>query len=659
MKSKIFSIVFLSILFSIAIASAVAIDGIRLIPSSYSNSVNSGTSDSFTFSINNTANEVLSNITLESSVTNLTSGSNLIDSSNIIFSLPSSIPANSSSSPISVTLNVPSNQVSGVYTGQIKIDGVYENGNTATLRNLNLNIDVINPSSPTSALTLTEVNKLTKNQNGTIRVSNTGSSTLTNIILSTTDLGIVFSPPTIPSLASGEYKLINISSTQVEDLELGDDNTAIITASSGSINNSLNIEVSAGFCKFGDIGNDLEIRDIEFTNNGIGEDDEWFLTDEIEVEVEVENNGDDDLDDIIIEWGLYDTKNNKFIIDGEEDSIDIDEDESETFTFTFNLDPDEFEEDFDENDFVFYVKAYSDDKDLGEDEECISDEVKNIKVIRDSHFVTLSNIRTDSDSTASCGAITEITATVWNIGEKDEEDVYVEIYNKDLGIDERIEIGDLDSMDSKRISFTTTIPTNLTSGKIYAIKFTVYDEDDDVFENANDDESIFNFPLKIEGTCSGSSGTISNVLINAQLDSETPDAIAGKQVIIKSSLTNVGSSTATYLVSVYGNSAWSTLGAIDPQEIILEPGQSQNINIYLNINSDVEGEQTFTVRAIQKGPNTTTEQNVSLDVKESDVANSVIAHLKENWFIYLIILINIILIIAIIIAVKRLSSPRI
>ena len=91
---------------------------------------------------------------------------------------------------------------------------------------------------------------------------------------------------------------------------------------------------------------DLDVRKINFQNNGMqyntfGKDDEWFPLEEVEVEIEVENNGNDDVDDVSIEWGLWNTKTGDWVIDiDEEDELNIKDGDKETLTVTFTLDND-------------------------------------------------------------------------------------------------------------------------------------------------------------------------------------------------------------------------------------------------------------------------------------------------------------------------------
>jgi len=142
-----------------------------------------------------------------------------------------------------------------------------------------------------------------------------------------------------------------------------------------------------------DIGNpgELRVKGIDFENLGtlvlkevsgaiylkFGDDDEWFPLDEIEVELEIENNGDEDVDDVEVEWGIYNTKRNEMVIDfDEEDEVNIKDGDDEIIDVEFNLE-DELDVDLDDLDdgkhYRFYVIATGDVDNVTADRTCAFD----------------------------------------------------------------------------------------------------------------------------------------------------------------------------------------------------------------------------------------------------------------------------------------------
>ncbi len=448
----------------------------------------------------------------------------------------------------------------------------------------------------------------------------------------------------------GEYPSKNATAKSL-DIE--------ITVSSSSNNNSSSSSLPAKIqTKYDSAENrndylSLEIDDVNVVE-GFGDDEDyWYPLDKLEITVTVENeHNDEKIKDITLYWGLYNQDTGKWYIDDEESDFDLKDGDDKDVVLTFELDEDI--EDLEDGDYTFYVWATGEVDDNNDTVVFSLDKLSSLDIRTGDDFVIPYNIQMSNP--ANCGSTLEITAEVWNIGDSDQDDVTLEVYNKELGIDQTIQIGDIDGFDNKKITFDSIkIPSNATA-KVYILKFTVYDEDQDVFENDEDDESYINVPLKIEGTCGISNPTNSNAVISADLNSETSEAIAGKQIIVDATITNTGATATTYLISVYGNSEWAVLGAIDPQEVTIEPGKSQDLSIYLNIKDEAEGEKSFTIKATQKTTGNVSEQEVSIEVIKS--GNSISNHIKENWFVYTIIGVNLILVILIILAVRRLSAPR-
>jgi len=261
-----------------------------------------------------------------------------------------------------------------------------------------------------------------------------GVSTATfNVILNSVDSDFDFGK------YSSNLKIDAVSSTN-----------SLVTASA-----NIPIYFEQDFCRYGNVGGDLRLS-IDFTDvKGYGSDTDWYLFDEVSGDIEVKNRGDDNIDNIIVRWGLYDKDTGEFIIDEEENDFDLDNGDSETINIKFTLDPEDFPADFNEKDFEFFVKVYSDD--LGENVQCNSLKETGVKIVRDSDFVILKDIKL---STApQCGESITVRATAWNIGENSEDDVYAIISSPKLGINsQEIKIGDLDSLEDKKISFSFDIP---------------------------------------------------------------------------------------------------------------------------------------------------------------------------------------------------------
>ena len=339
---------------------------------------------------------------------------------------------------------------------------------------------------------------------------------------------------------------------------------------------------------------ELRVRKISFTNNGqFGEKDKWFPFEEIKVEIQTENNGDYDVADISLEWGLYNTKSNEWVVDfDEEDEFDLDEGDRENFIVSFKLD-DNLEVDLDELDDGQHYRLYVmitgtiDDKNSPNDgDKTCAFDYKEAEIIIEKDFVILDEI--NIQETVQCGENVQLTAEVWNIGDRDQDDVYVLVNSNELGINnKKIEIGDISAFDSEPMNLIFTIPKDAQE-KTYSIKLTVYDEDNDIYENDDDKQSIFSVFLKVEGNCV----VQPDVLVSASLES---DAKAGEDLVIRVVLTNTGSTAKTFTLDVSGHETWAEVLEY-PETILINAGDFEEAYIKFNVNKGVSGTNTFSIR---------------------------------------------------------------
>jgi len=394
----------------------------------------------------------------------------------------------------------------------------------------------------------------------------------------------------------------------------------------------------------------VRIKDVTVAN-GFGDDNEWLPFDEIEVEVNIENNGNDDVNDISLEWGLYDEEQEKWVIevDNEKDfDVKDGDDEALTLTFSINDKMDIDLEDLDDGKhYALYVRATGEVDNDDNDDTCNAD-TESIDLIIERDFVIVANI--DAPETISCGQELTITADVWNIGSKDQDNVMVRILNKELGIDSKIEVGDINSFDSENLDFTFMIPKTAKE-KSYILSFEVYDEDNDIYVNDYDDESVTTALIKVD-SCSTSgddsgSETPNDVLISANLES---GGFAGEILVIKAMITNSGTSRGTFLLNVAGYAGWADSVKLDKETVVLDAGDSEEVTIVFNVKKDATGDQLFKLEVVSGGELVASQPiSVSIEQKQFNISSS----LGDNWYLWLIGLLNVILIVIIIvIAVK-------
>ncbi len=412
------------------------------------------------------------------------------------------------------------------------------------------------------------------------------------------------------------------------------------------------------------IGNpgNLEIKNIEFTNEGLqysnfGEDDDsWFPFEEIEVEIEVKNDGNYDIDDVSVEWGIYSLEDGDWLIDiDEENEFNIKDGDKETFMVTFTLDDnldidlDEFVENMDNYRFYVVANGVIDDNDSPDDGEDTCAYAYESSTILIEDFVVLDNI--DLPDTLSCGETVTVTADVWNIGDRDQDEVSVIVSGREsiLGFNQIIEVGDIDEFDRQQISFTFTVPQNIDE-KFYALKFEVNDEDGDVFENNDDDLSEFTVPFKVEGNCGG---VLTDILVSASLESESK---AGKEMTIKATITNNGNELRTFTVNAAEFASWAEFISQDQNTIVLDAGQSKNILFKFDIKRDVLGTQTFFIEFVSEDD--VTRQPVSVNVEKAGSFLGITGLAIENTSLWGLGLLNLILVIVIIFVAIRIARRK-
>jgi len=386
----------------------------------------------------------------------------------------------------------------------------------------------------------------------------------------------------------------------------------------------------------------LSIEDFS-VEKGYGEDNEWFPLDEVQVEIEVENKGDEKIRDVTIGWGLYNVDTGEWIIDDEESDFNLGDDTKETIYINFKLDdPDDFE---DEADYVFYVWAEGEDRNQDPELDTCVWASDDISIEIESDFVVLDNF--EYLETMSCGSTVQIMADVFNIGDSNQDEVSVEVYDKfsRLKLNKKIEIGDINAFDNEVMNLEFEIPQDAEEGW-YNLVFSVHDEDGDQYENNYDDtlsQSIISF--KIEGGCV----IIPKVSISASLIS---GGMSGEQMVVKGTISNTGDSIKEYSVSATGYTSWASDVSLDAETFNLGAGQSTEVMFTFEVNKDVSGTQMFDIEVVSEGELELKQPvQVSITKKAGFLTGNIIS--EGNWYVWGIGALNVLLIlIIIIVAIK-------
>ncbi len=637
-QKLLFGVVILSFL---ALVAGLVSAEMVFIPSSISLTASHGSSATTSFTISDTYTD--QNLTITSySAYDMSSASGAINSKNI--TLPTSKPviqASAISSSLPITFAIPSHQTADTYSGTITVTGNLTNGTIIT-RILPYGVTV--PSAVT--MTVTSPADITKaSTSSSFTITNTGNVQLTNMHFTyntdtlkegTNQATLTFTPSTL-SLLPGAVQQVNISSSIPSGFNVKTYTTPI-NITSNELTSSVNLNLVNDYCTYGIKGSDIEIssiKDISSENDW-----EWHPLDKVEVEVKVRNNDADNDLDITIALDLYDSSG-KLQDVGDEKTISVDSDKSDTTTFKL-----EIPSDLDEGTYKLYVKAYEDGN---QNAQCAQD-IQEIDLNRESRDVVLDSI--NSPSSVSCNANAEITAKVLNIGKHDEDKVKVKIFNKELGVNLFSSSFSLDKDTSKKISFNFLIPQNATE-KNYTLDLTTYynyDSDTGDYDLTSD---VYSEGLVVEGGCLSITQSAS---ISASLSSQ---AVAGKELVVRSTITNTGNTKTTYTLIPTNYDSWAEFERVDPAVLTLDAGQSGTANVYLVPLAEASGLQTFTIQATFSGK--TTQQPVEVNLQKAGISitgNAISESIQQNWFIWLVVLINVVLILAIIIVAVKVSSRR-
>ena len=514
-----------------------------------------------------------------------------------------------------------------------------------------------------SALTLSSSNSLTDSVNSTVITVNNNQAVNQSIALSiptitqgSSKVEFTLSPSSISNLANQTSATLTLSRKITGDFTLGKyiaKLTAIGTdANSTATNVSLDIEYIKEFCEDGNVNaSSIRISSVDDKEKDNENAWQWKPRQNIEVDVKAKNQLDED-ESFVVELGIWDSEQSEFVeIDGDDtitQDVDIDEGDTETVKFEFES-PLDMEKS--SSRYILYVKAYVDgDEELvcnsGTANELDSSADEAIEVDRDTREVVLDNI--EAPDTVTAGETITISAIIYNIGEKDEDKVKFTVINSKLSINEGSSGSALDIDDSESVSLDVTIPENAADGAYTIDLRTLFDYDDsrDVYKKTSKD--TWNVKINvIGGAAKPSTATVG---ITASLISE---AEAGEELVVKSTITNTGKETTTFVIDGKGYDSWATLLDVSPRVLTLKAGESKDVIFKFEISDDASGQQSFAIETNSNGK--LDSKTVSVNLAEDQGFDLGSLFSGGNSLIYIIAAVNLILIILIIIVAIRIS----
>ena len=498
-----------------------------------------------------------------------------------------------------------------------------------------------------------------------INISETNQSiNATNVNLTYSgDFDVIFNETDLFDLNNEieRLKKINVSlNSDKGDLEYGE-YTITLTVNSDEGNSdtsqiTLTKSIPETFCEAGPKG-DLEIKNFDITNNGAGDDDEWEMFDEVTIEIEIENTNndeDEEIDDVQLEIKILDNMGKDVTSDFIEDDESVDlgriygDGDSEIEIFNLKV-----TSDVDEGTYYMYVKAYEDNN---EDLNCIdnSDDELNEEYYYEFDVNTDEDFKIDEltiDTSMGCGDSQTVYFDLYNFNLGDDEEMRVNLYNAELGIDLYSEIFELDEGKKEDLSFEIEIPEDVEE-KTYKFKIYVehnYREDDDLFKDTSEDTEEFS--IVVEGNC-----RIEAPLVDVKQLDEDVVVRAGDTVEIELTLANQEDDEIIFVLAAEDYSLWANSIKISEPLVTLVEGGATIVKYTLTLKDDLEtGDYSFNMVVSSEGKTLVTQPvAVTIEAKKglSDLFDDV------NWKLVGIILVNLILLIAIIVVVRKILKKK-
>jgi len=228
--------------------------------------------------------------------------------------------------------------------------------------------------------------------------------------------------------------------------------------------NCCNIECSDKPIEFSDISGRKNLdQSLELELKEPDENEEFFIREIINVDLDIKNNLGDDLDFNVNAY-LYDATEEE-IVSEEEDSIDVIDGKRRFLRFEFTV-----PEDIDE-DNLYYIFVQAED----EDEEYYNEAYIKIDIDREDRKIVIEDFEI-YERPISCRDYLTAEIRIRNLGKQD-EDIFVELDIPDLDILQESETYDLekyDERDSVEVVFNFVVPNDIEDGNYDATATVFY-----------------------------------------------------------------------------------------------------------------------------------------------------------------------------------------
>lgn len=581
MKTRLFSSIMVILLLSVmGVFAASSLD----VSNPNNPSVNPGAQTTVTFDVEYNGGDPAVSVAFTS--TSLVSGSNSITAPSITnLAVDNGTPASHS-----FAVAISSGTVAGTYSGTLSASAT-DSSIPITLSDVQAYTVTVNPvgafSLSSTSMSLSTQDDVSVEQ--TFTVTNTGSVDLAmsfahpvmedndqdQISVTFKDGSTVLAAPL--NLTPGQQKTITAVFAVENKMDI-DTYSGTLTVSATPASGPLvasqtiatSVEVIPEVCKDGVIG------DLDLSVDNPDENDKFNPGETMNVKANVENNGDDSMR-VVVEALLYNMDTGRLLASSESDAKKINDDSDEDFTVELRVPT----TDFDASDsYRLFVKASED----GNEEDHCNYETVDVDLDRESDAVVVDSFAAQPES-VECGSTVLLTAEVKNVGEDDQDGVYVKMMKGDLGLDWQSDSFNLDSYDDdnsdKTVTFLLKVPKDAKASSYLLSAMVYYNDGDD-----SDEETL---PLTV--TCGSGMGSVTGGATSGSLDlnlAQESMTLTGKKFSLNFALVNKGSDVASgFTVDVTELGSWARLTGLEVPTM-LNPGESYNGYAYFEVAEGAE-----------------------------------------------------------------------
>ena len=419
---------------------------------------------------------------------------------------------------------------------------------------------------------------------------------------------------------------------------------------------STNINMENTYCGNTENKGNIAISNIDVkTLSGFGDDQTWYLLNNMQFKIDVQNNGNYDLRNVKVQWDLY--SGSTRLDHGTSDSFSLRSGNDNTVTVNTILDRMQ-----DLGDVKLYVKAVGqiNDNNAGNynGNQTCNYQTQDAYIDTSTDFVIPDDISVNGilmnnsndmiyNQNVSCESSVTIAGNLWDISGYDQSNPYLVISSPLLNVSKIFTFSNINSYDSSSFTYTFKIPSEITQ-KLYQVAFRVYNDNNKIYQDSNGHDAIKNVYLNVYGNCVFYAPSVSAAL--------NGDARAGREMVVNFTVTNNQDKQMTYDLNLENYNSWSTLESVSPEFLVIPAHSTQTAQIKLMLNKDSEGEHTFSVVTSTDNRKLWT-QPVSVTVAKKGFKLSDYLS-KETLQTTGIVLLDLIILIAIIIVVSKILKRK-